>query len=65
MSPPSTVGRHPLSTRFTARVRVAALSYPDRDSLQSVYTQIIQRVGRCVDVQIARGARLPAAMPCG
>lgn len=46
MSPPSTMGRHQLSTRFTARVRVAALTYPDRDSLQAIYTQMVSRV-RC------------------
>eukprot|EP00967_Tisochrysis_lutea_P017948 scaffold20343_cov20-Tisochrysis_lutea.AAC.1 len=44
MSPPSTVGRHALSTRFTARVRVACLAHPDISSLQSVYTSIIEKV---------------------
>lgn len=48
MSPPSTVGRHPLSTRFTARVRVAYLATPERDSLQAVFTNIIGRVGRAM-----------------
>jgi len=51
MSPPSTVGRHALSTRFTARVRVACLSTPDKAALQEIYTSVVTQVGACcVDV---------------
>ena len=31
---PGSVGRHPLSTRFTARVRVACMTYPAAEHLQ-------------------------------
>ena len=37
MNPSTTVGRHKLTTRFTAILRIASISYPDRDQLQSVY----------------------------
>lgn len=37
MNPGSTVGRHPLSTRFTAIVRVASVEYPDAKELAAVY----------------------------
>jgi len=34
MNPSTTVGRHRLTTRFTAIMRIASISYPDRDQLQ-------------------------------
>ncbi|KAH8051043.1 dynein light chain binding protein [Aureococcus anophagefferens] len=37
MNPATTVGRHPLSTRFTATVRVCVLDYPDTAELTAVY----------------------------
>tara|TARA_B110000091_G_scaffold199866_1_gene230119 strand:- start:810 stop:8225 length:7416 start_codon:yes stop_codon:yes gene_type:complete len=37
MNPATTVGRHPLSTRFTAIVNIAYMDYPSRDELVSVY----------------------------
>jgi len=37
MNPATTVGRHPLNTRFTSIVRVAYMSYPDREQLQIIY----------------------------
>lgn len=51
MSPPSAVGRAPLSTRFTARVRILSMTFPDRDALQAVYTAMVQRVsgGACIE----------------
>lgn len=33
MAPSSTVGRHVLSTRFTANVRVLSLDYPTQEEL--------------------------------
>ena len=36
MNPATTVGRHPLSTRFTATVRIAALDYPDARELAAI-----------------------------
>ena len=37
MNAATTVGRHPLSTRFTAIVNIAFMEYPSRDELVSVY----------------------------
>jgi dynein heavy chain 2 len=37
MNPATTVGRHPLSTRFTAIVRIGVLDYPEASELTSVY----------------------------
>lgn len=45
MNPGSTVGRHQLSTRFTARARIAYMTYPDKEQLQTVYTQMCTKVG--------------------
>eukprot|EP00951_Prasinocladus_malaysianus_P014911 scaffold113697_cov21-Prasinocladus_malaysianus.AAC.1 len=36
MNPSTTVGRHPISTRFTAIARCAYMTYPDRDQLNQV-----------------------------
>ncbi|MEW5298927.1 MAG: hypothetical protein WDW36_001997 [Sanguina aurantia] len=44
MNPASTVGRHALSTRFTARVRVAYVTHPDTESLAMVYTNMATKV---------------------
>lgn len=38
MNPATTVGRHQLSTRFTAIVNIAYMDYPSKDELISVYT---------------------------
>lgn len=54
MNPASTVGRHALSTRFTARVRVAYITHPDKESLAMVYTNMATKV---------RDWRMPAAKP--
>ncbi len=65
MSPPSTVGRHALSTRFTARVRVAYVSTPDRDSLQAIFTQMISKVrcGRAAELVRERWCSRRGAKP--
>lgn len=44
MNPSTTVGRHELSPRFTANVRLACVDYPDRDELMHVYTQYLRTV---------------------
>lgn len=47
MNPPANgSGRHALSARFTARVRIAALAYPSADQLQAIYTTMIKQVRR-------------------
>jgi hypothetical protein len=42
MNPATTVGRHPLSTRFTAIVRIAFMDYPDSSELTTVYSAYMQ-----------------------
>jgi dynein heavy chain 2 len=42
MNPATTVGRHQLSTRFTAIVRVCYVEYPQKDELQSVYSIFLE-----------------------
>ncbi|KAJ1446203.1 dynein heavy chain and region D6 of dynein motor-domain-containing protein [Pelagophyceae sp. CCMP2097] len=42
MNPATTVGRHPLSTRFTATVRVGVLDYPDSGELTAVYAELLE-----------------------
>ncbi len=41
MNPATTVGRWPLSTRFTAIVRIGILDYPDSGELVSVYDGLL------------------------
>jgi dynein heavy chain 2 len=41
MNPSSTVGRHVLSTRFTAIVRLGFVDYPDGRELQTIYTSYL------------------------
>mmetsp|Transcript_8125 Transcript_8125/g.10764 ORF Transcript_8125/g.10764 Transcript_8125/m.10764 type:complete len:2280 (+) Transcript_8125:2-6841(+) len=44
MNAATTVGRHPLSTRFTAVVRIGVVDYPDKDELVSVYDTFLAAV---------------------
>ena len=44
MNPATTVGRHPLSSRFTAIVRVAYMDYPEPKELVNVYTSYLTAV---------------------
>ena len=46
MNPSTTVGRYPLSTRFTANARLAYVAYPEKEALFSVYTQLVGAVLR-------------------
>ncbi|CAM9408681.1 unnamed protein product, partial [Ectocarpus fasciculatus] len=41
MNAATTVGRHPLSSRFTATVRIGVLDYPDGSELCSVYSAFL------------------------
>ena len=43
MNPATTVGRHPLSTRFTAIVHIAYIDYPSREELVTVYASMIEK----------------------
>jgi len=42
MNPATTVGRHVLSTRFTATVRICYLDYPDTQELTIIYGKILE-----------------------
>ncbi len=42
MNASTQLGRHALSTRFTAIVRIAAIGYPEPDSLSKVYSSYIK-----------------------
>lgn len=47
----TTVGRHPLSTRFTAVVRIGVVDYPETSELVSVYSTFLRVVLNVSDVQ--------------
>ncbi|CAN0042899.1 unnamed protein product [Ascophyllum nodosum] len=51
MNAATTVGRHPLSSRFTATVRIGVLDYPDESELCSVYSTFLGKAlgGRSSD----------------
>ena len=44
MNPSTTLGRHPISTRFTANVRLVYLDYPDANELLPVYSDMMRTV---------------------
>ena len=46
MNPVTTAGRHELTTRFTAIVRLGYMSYPDREQLGAVYSRTLRGVLR-------------------
>jgi dynein heavy chain 2 len=50
MNAATTVGRHPLSTRFTAVVRILVVDYPDHSELVTVYNNFLQTVLSSVTV---------------
>ena len=63
MNPATTVGRHPLSTRFTAIVNIAYMDYPSKDELIQVYTScftatLTPRAKDMVDVKMTSGKEL-------
>ena len=42
MNPATTVGRHRLSSRFTANVRIAYMEYSSPEELEVVYTEYLR-----------------------
>jgi dynein heavy chain 2 len=44
MNPSTTIGRHKISTRFTANVRIAYVEYPSMEDLIPVYGEFM----RCI-----------------
>ena len=44
MAPASTIGRHDLSTRFTANVRILSIDYPSNEELINIYTEYTRAI---------------------
>lgn len=44
MNPSTTIGRHRISTRFTANVRICYMDYPKEEDLVPVYADIFQPI---------------------
>mmetsp|Transcript_23934 Transcript_23934/g.36617 ORF Transcript_23934/g.36617 Transcript_23934/m.36617 type:complete len:445 (+) Transcript_23934:7216-8550(+) len=44
MNPSSTIGRHRISTRFTANVRICYMEYPTNDELTPVYAEFLKTI---------------------
>ncbi len=44
MNPSTTIGRHKISTRFTANVRLAYMEYPTSDELLPVYSEFMRSI---------------------
>src|SRR3569833_508330 len=42
MNPSTTIGRHKISTRFTANVRIAYVEYPSSEELIPVYAEFLK-----------------------
>ena len=42
MNPSTTIGRHKISTRFTANVRLCYMDYPESDQLLPVYNEFLK-----------------------
>jgi dynein heavy chain 2 len=44
MTPSSTIGRHQISTRFTANVRICCMEYPAKEELLTVYADFLKTI---------------------
>jgi len=44
MNPSTTLGRHKISTRFTANVRLCYMDYPSAEELLPVYSEIMKTI---------------------
>jgi len=44
MNPSSTIGRHRISTRFTANVRICYMEYPSNEELVPVYSEFLRAI---------------------
>jgi dynein heavy chain 2 len=44
MNPSTTLGRHKLSTRFTANVRICYMDYPTSEELHPVYSEFMKTI---------------------
>jgi dynein heavy chain 2, cytosolic len=57
MNAATTVGRHPLSTRFTAAVRIGVLDYPETNELVTVYDFFLKTVMKSIRLADSRWAQ--------
>lgn len=64
MNPSSTVGRHNLSPRFTAIVRIVSVNYPPRDELLHIYTMFLKNILKLPNLGglVAHSAKLATGM---
>ena len=64
MNPSSTVGRHNLSPRFTAIVRIVSVDYPPRDELIHIYTMYLKNILKLQNLgtQTALSGKMATAM---
>ena len=44
MNPSTTIGRHKISTRLTANVRIAYVEYPTSEELMPVYSEFMKAI---------------------
>jgi dynein heavy chain 2 len=44
MNPATTIGRHKITTRFTANVRICYMDYPTPEELLPVYSEIMRAI---------------------
>ena len=54
MNPPGTIGRFPLSTRFTAIVRIAYVDYPTQEELSIIYIEHLKGVLQSSQIKLER-----------
>jgi len=54
MNPSSTLGRYPLSTRFTANVRNHYVDYPTIEELNTIYTEYLKGVLQSEQIKLER-----------
>ena len=57
MNPVTAVGRSTLSTRFTATVHVAYMTYPDHEALVYIYSALLTRVVQAAPKLLEEGGR--------
>ncbi|KAL4440929.1 hypothetical protein ABPG74_009342 [Tetrahymena malaccensis] len=54
MAPSSTIGRHEISTRFTANARIHYISYPSKEELMHTYTEYSRAIFQSEKVRIEK-----------
>jgi dynein heavy chain 2 len=44
MNPSSDIGRHDISTRYTANVRILFIDYPSQEDLKTIYQELAKKI---------------------